>query len=87
MAWFGWTAPGGVEALYVAPAVGGAKAGVHAGDRLERIEGVPIERPWMSLRCWPRLGSWSKAKYRIRRGGVEFDAQRAGGRGAVRPRR
>jgi two-component system, NtrC family, sensor kinase len=64
--------PGGVEALYVAPHSPGGNAGVHAGDRLERIEGASVDKALEVSQVLARLGSWSKAKYHLRRGGVEF---------------
>ena len=63
---------GGVEALYVAPHSPGGNAGVHVGDRLERIEGASVDKALEVSQVLARLGSWSKAKYHLRRGGVEF---------------
>jgi two-component system, NtrC family, sensor kinase len=65
---------GGVQALYVAPHSPGANAGIHAGDRLERIEGASVEQSLDVAKVLARLGSWSKAKYQLVRRDVEFFA-------------
>jgi signal transduction histidine kinase/GAF domain-containing protein len=65
---------GGVQALQVAPHSPGGNAGVRAGDRLERIEGVATDHALDVPQVLARLGSWSKAKYQLSRGGVEFPA-------------
>jgi len=62
-----------VEALYVTPASGGSNAGVHPGDRLASINGVPIENAANVTQVLVRIGSWSKAVYHISRRGVDFD--------------
>src|SRR5205823_5808166 len=49
---------GGVEALYVRPQSGGANAGVHAGDRLERIDGVPVDKASTVMKILVRVGPW-----------------------------
>jgi hypothetical protein len=64
---------GSVEALYVTPASGGSNAGVHPGDRLALINGVPIENAANVTQVLVRVGSWSKAVYHISRRGVDFD--------------
>ena len=56
----------------MAPHSPGGNAGVRAGDRLERIEGVAIDQALDVPQVLARLGSWSKAKYQLSRGGVEF---------------
>jgi two-component system, NtrC family, sensor kinase len=63
-----WVDRGGhVEALYVAPGSPGNKAGIHPGDRLERIQGVLIQRALdvPQILSSPSLGAWSRAKYTI----------------------
>jgi hypothetical protein len=62
-----------VEALYVTKGSGGSNAGVHPGDRLASINGVRIENAANVTQVLVRIGSWSKAVYRIRRLGVEID--------------
>ena len=49
----------GVEALYVAPDGPGAKAGIHPGDHLERIDGTEIRRSLDVPQMLVRIGSWS----------------------------
>jgi hypothetical protein len=63
----------GVEALYVTKGSGGFNAGVHLGDRLVAINGVPIANAANVTQVLVRIGSWSKAVYRISRRGVEID--------------
>src|ERR1035437_10065673 len=64
---------GSVEALYVTKGSGGANAGVHPGDRLARINGVPIENAANVTQVLVRIGSWSKAVYHISQRGVDVD--------------
>jgi hypothetical protein len=64
---------GSVEALYVTKGSGGFNAGVHPGDRLALINGVPIENAAIVTQVLVRIGSWSKAVYHISRRGVDFD--------------
>jgi hypothetical protein len=58
---------GRVEALYVAPGSPGNKAGIHPGDRLERIQGVLIHRALdvPQILASPSLGAWRRAIYTI----------------------
>jgi signal transduction histidine kinase len=70
-----WVERGGsVEALYVKAAEPGANAGIHAGDHLLQIEGVPIEKATDVTKVLVRIGSWNKAKYHLESRGVELDA-------------
>jgi signal transduction histidine kinase len=62
-----------VEALYVTKGSGGSNAGVHPGDRMVSINGVPIENAANVTQVLVRIGSWSKAVYHIRRLGVDID--------------
>jgi hypothetical protein len=62
-----------VEALYVTKRSGGSNAGVHPGDRLALINGVPIENAANVTQVLVRIGSWNKAVYHISRRGVDFD--------------
>ena len=64
---------GGVEALYVSKGSGGSNAGVHPGDRLVSINGVRIENASSVTQVLVRIGSWSKAAYRLSQRGVEVD--------------
>ena len=61
---------GGVEALYVRPQSGGANAGIHPGDRLDRIENVPVDKAASVIQILVRLGPWSKATYLVDHRGV-----------------
>jgi signal transduction histidine kinase len=61
---------GGVEALYVAPDSPAAKAAIHAGDRLERIEGSRIRSYLDVPKVLAGIGSWRKATYTVSHGGV-----------------
>ncbi|MGD0497750.1 MAG: ATP-binding protein [Bryobacteraceae bacterium] len=63
---------GGVQALYVAPRSGGSTAGIHPGDRLERIEGVEIKKAVNVAQVLASVGSWKQATYSLSRGGREF---------------
>ena len=62
-----------VEALYVRAGSGGANAGVHPGDRLERIDTVPVDKAATVTQILVRLGPWSKAKYLVNHGGVPVE--------------
>jgi signal transduction histidine kinase len=65
---------GGVEALYVAPNSPGAKAAIHTGDHLERINGVAIHG-WKDVpQMLAGVGSWSRATYTVNHGGVSVEA-------------
>jgi signal transduction histidine kinase len=63
----------GVEALYVTKGSGGSNAGVHPGDRLASINGVPIENAANVTQVLVRIGSWSKAVYHISQRGVDVN--------------
>src|SRR5207248_3637417 len=63
-----------VEALYVRPGSGADNAGIHPGDRLERIDGVPVDKSATVAQILVRLGSWSKAKYLVSHSGVPVEA-------------
>jgi signal transduction histidine kinase len=64
---------GQVEALYVAPDSSGAKAPIHPGDRLERIEGYRIQAALDVPKVLVRIGSWRKVTYTVRHGGVAVE--------------
>ena len=61
---------GGVEALFVAADSPGAKAAIHPGDRLERIEGSQIHRALDVPQVLAGIGSWRKVTYTVSHGGV-----------------
>jgi two-component system, NtrC family, sensor kinase len=67
--------PHGVEAWYTAPKSPAANAGIRTGDRLVSINGQEIHNGVdVTKRLW-RLGVWSQARYRIARGGRQFETQ------------
>jgi PAS domain S-box-containing protein len=63
---------GTVEALYIAHASQGVKAGLHSGDVLLRINGVVVNNATKVTQVLAGIGSWNKAEYQVRRRGVEF---------------
>ncbi len=63
-----------VVALHVVPGGQGAKAGLHDGDRLRKIAGVPIEQAVHVPQVLVSVGAWNKADYTLERRGVEFKA-------------
>jgi PAS domain S-box-containing protein len=63
----------GVEALDITPRSGGAKAGLHPGDFLKSIDGVPVQKAINVAQVLATVGSWRQAKYKLTRGGVEFE--------------
>jgi hypothetical protein len=65
----------GVEALYVAPATGGGKAGIHTNDRLLRIDNFRILKAANVAQALARLGSWTKADYVLNRGGYDLPSR------------
>src|SRR5215831_3044241 len=62
----------GVEALWVKAGGPGANAGIHTGDRVLAIEGVPIQKAEDVTKVLVRIGSWLKASYRVQSRGVEI---------------
>jgi len=68
-----WTDQGGgVQAIYIVPGSAADRAGLRVGDTLVAIEGHRVENSLDVTQVLARLGSWSKAEYRIARHGVEF---------------
>jgi len=63
----------GVEALWVKAGGPGANAGIHAGDRLLKIDGVAITKQEDVTKVLVRIGSWVKASYHLQSRGVELD--------------
>jgi len=67
--------PRGVEAWNTAPKSPAANAGIRTGDRVVSINGQEIHSTVdVTKRLW-RLGVWSQARYRIERGGRQFETQ------------
>jgi two-component system, NtrC family, sensor kinase len=56
---------GGVEALSVTPGSSGDNAGLHPGDRLQRIQGTLIHQALDVPQILARLGAWTDTKYTI----------------------
>jgi len=52
---------GGVEALRVPVSSPGGKAGLHIGDRLKLINGVPVQKAIDVTKILVNVGSWKKA--------------------------
>ena len=61
-------------AVFVLPGSPGQKAGIHEGDILVSVEGVPIEHAIEATQVLARLGAWRKAEYKIIHNGVEVPA-------------
>ena len=66
---------GGVEALDVSPDSPGAKAPIHPGDQLDRIEGYRIQTYLDVPKVLVRIGSWRKVTYTVRHGGVAVETK------------
>src|SRR3954447_11104993 len=56
---------GAIEALYVKAGGPGANGGIHPGDHLQSIVGVPIKQATDVAKVLARIGPWSKAQYQI----------------------
>ena len=61
----------GVQALEVPAGSPGAKAGIHQGDWLAKIDGAAIQKSAEVTRILVGRGAWRSATYVVRRGGVE----------------
>lgn len=65
--------PRGTVAWHIAGNSPAAKAGIREGDRLVAINSAAIaSQVQVTKRLW-RLGLWSQARYRLARGGEEFE--------------
>ena len=65
----------GVTAWHISANSPAAYAGLRTGDAVLAINDVPIHSSIdVTKRLW-RVGLWSQARYRINRGGKEFEAQ------------
>src|SRR5262245_8354196 len=56
---------GAVEALWVKPGGPGSNGGIHPGDHLTAIDGVPIKQATDVAKVLVRIGPWSKAQYEV----------------------
>jgi len=61
-------------AVYVESGSPGEKGGIHKGDTLVSIAGVPVERSIDATAVLARLGTWKKAEYKVLHNGVEVPA-------------
>jgi PAS domain S-box-containing protein len=66
---------GGVEALSLSARSEGANAGLRAGDRLNRINGVAIHHAVEVSQVLVNIGAWKWATYGVTRGGIDFEAK------------
>ncbi len=66
---------GVVKAAYIAPASGGAQAGLRTGDTLVSIGGVPIPHALDATKILLNVRAWSEAAYEIKRNGVVFTSK------------
>ncbi|MBI3469923.1 MAG: PAS domain S-box protein [Candidatus Solibacter usitatus] len=64
-----------IEALRIAPESSAARAGLHPGDVLKRINNTPVEKALHVTQILVGIGVWNKAEYLVSRGGVEFPAK------------
>ncbi len=63
----------GVQAWHISPDSPAAKAGIKPGDHLAAVNGVEIHRAvQVTQKLW-KAGLWSQVRYRIVRGGREFE--------------
>jgi two-component system, NtrC family, sensor kinase len=65
---------GAVGAFSVPAGSPGAKAGLHRGDQLQLIDGVPIQKASDATKVLANIGAWKKATYHVSEKGVDFDA-------------
>ncbi|HEV2288154.1 MAG TPA: ATP-binding protein [Candidatus Acidoferrales bacterium] len=64
----------GVQAWRVEANSPAVRAGIHAGDTVQSVNGVHIERaPQVTQQLW-RAGVWSRVEYRLTRNGIAFEA-------------
>ena len=76
--WVNRSLPGGrtvVTAAYVVPGGPGANAGIHAGDQLVRIESFDIDTALDVPKALWRISVNFRARYTLRRNGIEFQKQ------------
>src|SRR5881396_2382794 len=60
---------GSVQALYVSHGSQAARAGVRAGDIIQKINSVPVAQAQKVTQILVGIGSWNKAEYELRRRG------------------
>ncbi|HLH00268.1 MAG TPA: ATP-binding protein [Bryobacteraceae bacterium] len=64
-----------VQALHLTHGGEAENAGIHAGDILLEISGNAIHKSTDVPRVLQQIGSWSQARYELRRGNVQLPAQ------------
>ena len=64
----------GVQALYVGPNSPGERAGIHPGDQLSAIDGLPVHRAVEVMKRLWAVGTWSQVHYKLARHGRNFEA-------------
>jgi len=64
----------GAQAWRIEAGSPAAKAGIHPGDIVVAVDGVPIHRATQVTQQLWRAGIWSRVTYQLSRGGVPFDA-------------
>jgi two-component system NtrC family sensor kinase len=62
----------GIMALHVRSGSGADHAGIRPGDWLVSINGVPIQKALNVTQVLATVGTWTKATYAVRRGGVDL---------------
>ena len=64
-----------VDAYQVSPDSPGERAGIHKGDEVLAINGLPLRNSLYVPQILAGVGAWGQATYTIRRDGVEFPAK------------
>jgi len=64
----------GAQAWRIEAGSPAAKAGIHPGDIVVAVDGVPIHRATQVTQQLWRAGIWSRVTYQLSRGGEPFDA-------------
>jgi len=61
-----------IIAVYITPGSPAEKAGIHKGDALVSVAGVPVQSSLDVTAILARLGAWNKTEYKVRHEGVEL---------------
>ncbi|MFZ0736696.1 MAG: ATP-binding protein [Candidatus Acidiferrales bacterium] len=67
--------PAGVQAWYVSPGSPAEKSGIRAGDYVESIRGIHVQRATQVTQLLFRAGEWTELTYRMERGNSTFDTK------------
>ncbi len=73
--WIDKASDGSVEAYKIAKGSIAERAGLHTGDQLVQINGIPVRNSLDVAKILFGIGAWNKADYVARRDGVEFPAK------------